>query len=922
MGRFYRYLAPICMFFLLVPVIAMGAGESELSIKSKTFDKLQADFPGVKIYRYGPEISRIYGIPLGTGDSPEAVAERFKDDYSMVFGVNPSDLKPVSTLYDDRHTQPVMYDQKTGAYKFTLVYYSQYKNDIPVYGSDLRFLVRNEPGYPLVLAASSLKDLGDYTMPEGIALDRALAETAVRTYADELVNFSEGRLVIWAGIDDMEVEPALAIEMVADNGLYATPDYNKRIFLIDAINGEILYSENMILETDVVGTVSGMATSGNGADICGPEPQTPMPYARVYIGSIVVYTDETGNFIIPNGGSSPVTVTSNIRGLWFRVYNQNGPDAEITLSVTPPGPADFIHNQSNTSEYNRAEVNGYIQANIIRDFTLTYNPSYPQLSQIEFPVNVNLNDNCNAYYDYNSINFFTSGDGCANTAFSTVVHHEYGHHLVYTGGSGQGQYGEGMGDVMGMLITDDPGLAYGFYGNCLVYMRTGDNTMQYPCSGEIHYCGQLLSGCVWSIRNELIVNYPGTYIDIIGSLAVNAILLHSGNEITPTITIDYLTLDDDDGYIGNGTPHYPELCAGFNAHNMDCPELDLVMFYYPDGKPAFIYPSGNTVMTVEVQPVSGTPLPNTGYFYYDTGGGYVSVQMTMISPNVYQAVFPAVTCGTSVSYYLSAQASGGMTVYDPPNAPASAFGAMAAYDLLLAFDDNFETHQGWTVVNSVDLTDGAWERGIPVGGGDRGDPPTDYDGSGQCYVTDNVDGNSDVDGGYTYLISPAFDLSGGDGIIEYALWYTNNEGSDPNNDLFKVWVSSNNGTNWTHVETFGPVTSAGWTVHSFVAGDYVTPTSQVKVRFEASDLGLGSIVEAGIDAVSVVIPDCEGPPGCEYTVGDVNGSEDYNGLDVTYSVNFLKGGPAPVYECECVPGDTWYVAGDVNNSCSFNGLDV
>ncbi|UCE66790.1 MAG: hypothetical protein JSU85_01910 [Candidatus Zixiibacteriota bacterium] len=522
MGRFYRYSVLMFVFLLFLPAVPIAAGESDLSIKFETFNKLQADFPGVDIFRHGSKISRIYGRPLGEGDSPENTAERFKNNYSMIFGVDPSDLKPVSLLYDGRHTQPVMYDQKTGAYKFTLVYYSQYINDIPVYKSDLRFLVRNENGYPLVLAASSLKNLGDFAAPDGVVLNPALAETAIRSYSDDLVNFSDARLVVWAGVDDMEVEPALAIEIIADNGLYATPDYEKRLFLIDAIDGEILYSENMILEMDVVGTVSGMATSGNGADICGPEPQTPMPYARVYIGSTVAYADETGSFIIPNGGSSPVTVTSNIRGRWFRVYNRNGLDAEIPLTVTPPGPANFIHNLSNTSEYNRAEVNGYVQANIVRDFTLTYHPSYPQLMQTEFPVNVNLNENCNAYYDYSSINFFTSGGGCSNSAFSTVIHHEYGHHLVYTGGSGQGQYGEGMGDVMGMLITDSPGLGYGFYGNCLVYMRTGDNTIQYPCTDEIHYCGQLLSGCVWSIRNELIVNYPGSYIDIIGGLAVNA----------------------------------------------------------------------------------------------------------------------------------------------------------------------------------------------------------------------------------------------------------------------------------------------------------------------------------------------------------------------------------------------------------------
>ncbi len=64
------------------------------------------------------------------------------------------------------------------------------------------------------------------------------------------------------------------------------------------------------------------------------------------------------------------------------------------------------------------------------------------------------------------------------------------------------------------------------------------------------------------------------------------------------------------------------------------------------------------------------------------------------------------------------------------------------------------------------------------------------------------------------------------------------------------------------------------------------------------------------------------PPGCQYVIGDANNSGGYNGLDVTFGVNYFKNGPPPPYECECVPGDTWYVAGDVNASCSYNGLDI
>jgi hypothetical protein len=66
------------------------------------------------------------------------------------------------------------------------------------------------------------------------------------------------------------------------------------------------------------------------------------------------------------------------------------------------------------------------------------------------------------------------------------------------------------------------------------------------------------------------------------------------------------------------------------------------------------------------------------------------------------------------------------------------------------------------------------------------------------------------------------------------------------------------------------------------------------------------------------------PPvgGCSYVVGDANNSNSFTGLDVTYSVRYFKGGPHPIYSCECSPGNTWYVSGDVNGSCSFSGLDV
>lgn len=175
-----------------------------------------------------------------------------------------------------------------------------------------------------------------------------------------------------------------------------------------------------------------------------------------------------------------------------------------------------------------------------------------------------------------------------NGAFSSIIYHEYGHHVVEMGGSGQGAYGEGMSDTLGVIILDDPCIGLGAE-SCSVCPRSANNECDYDpdnCSSECppapqdaHVCGQVLSGCVWDTREALVANEVSGYQDILMSLAVNSVCLHSGTDITPQITLDWLILDDDDSCIWEGTPNSAEICTGFEAHNMwdhgchcpDCP---------------------------------------------------------------------------------------------------------------------------------------------------------------------------------------------------------------------------------------------------------------------------------------------------------------------------------------------------------------
>jgi hypothetical protein len=63
-------------------------------------------------------------------------------------------------------------------------------------------------------------------------------------------------------------------------------------------------------------------------------------------------------------------------------------------------------------------------------------------------------------------------------------------------------------------------------------------------------------------------------------------------------------------------------------------------------------------------------------------------------------------------------------------------------------------------------------------------------------------------------------------------------------------------------------------------------------------------------------------PGCNYVIGDINGNDQANGIDVIYGVAYFKGGSAPPDQCDCPGHGLLYASGDVNGNCSFNGIDI
>ena len=103
--------------------------------------------------------------------------------------------------------------------------------------------------------------------------------------------------------------------------------------------------------------------------------------------------------------------------------------------------------------------------------------------------------------------------------------------------------------------------------------------------------------------------------------------------------------------------------------------------------------------------------------------------------------------------------------------------------------------------------------------------------------------------------------------MSYKRWYSNDQGSAAMADTFFVDISGDDGESWVVVEQFN-ANPFGWVERTWRVSDYVVPSPNVRLRFIASDLGNGSIVEAGVDDLVVSFLNC----ASEFCAGDCDGS--------------------------------------------------
>lgn len=372
------------------------------------------------------------------------------------------------------------------------------------------------------------------------------------------------------------------------------------------------------------------------------------------------------------------------------------------------------------------------------------------------------------------------------------------------------------------------------------------------CSGQSGSC------CSGNNVNSLAI--ADLNVDVIGSNGVT--ILASGNA-SPAGSNEVLTgvpLQDAGGYFlrvyEGDSPSQSQLYK--LTMTIAAPVFAPLTVQLPNGAPDILLAGQSANFDVEINPRDESLQSNSAsLFYRYDGGSFVSVPLSPNGGNNFVATLPPPNCDASPEFYVSAIGTVTGQVTFPAGGASSPLTAFIPQPL----SDNFEADEGWTVTNSPSGTgtfDGAWQRGVPVNL-NRGDPPADFDGSGQCYLTDNdpLNSNSDVDNGSTTLTSRAFPMESGDSI-SYRYWLNDFTGGLlQGGDSLRVEVATDlNGTNWVSLRNY-TTASNQWRVDTIVAGTEIAASNTMRIRFTANDIGTQNVIEAAIDAFVTNGPPCE-----------------------------------------------------------------
>ncbi|MCC7140945.1 MAG: T9SS type A sorting domain-containing protein [Candidatus Eisenbacteria bacterium] len=444
---------------------------------------------------------------------------------------------------------------------------------------------------------------------------------------------------------------------------------------VDARTGEILSRENEYHYADYSGGADAEVQLVLPSDPFVVRPLQDLRITMTGVGE--TYTSESGSWSLPAPDTFPRVATSALRGHWAKINDVTGNEPLWSGSVTPGFPLQIHFTDANSEA---SERDAFYHTNIVHDWVKQISPGFTGVDY-EMPVNVNINANCNAFWDGTGINFYKGGGGCTNTAqVPDVVYHEYGHGDVqfsFAPVFATGSQHEGFADYHACSLTNQPLMGRGMSGPG-THIRDLDNDRTWPapeCNAEPHCLGTVIGGALWHMRENLIGRLgQSAGVEFADRLFHDAM---AGRSLSfEGYMYDLLALDDDNGTLVDGTPHALEILPAFKRHNLG-PGYVLQVQHTP------VPDTEEGDQPIEVRAVFDCPagiIADSCGVYYSTGpiGQTPTTGPTRLAmlptggPREFRAFVPGQPLGTEVNYWVSGLADTlGLTDTSPDGAPTN-----------------------------------------------------------------------------------------------------------------------------------------------------------------------------------------------------------------------------------------------------------
>lgn len=744
-------------------------------------------------------IDRAWGKGIYVGDTPSVSTQsvfHVLHKYNLL-SIDPNHLQLRDAGVDSRKNRQYLFWQQR-VHLPTPVFNAntqQYEQDIPVWRSGVH--ARIQDGLLTMFSVQTVPSVDTQQFIVNIGAIEAIQIAIQQGFAPQAFHFhQQAKLVVIPIQQDVEGKTLpdqfrlcweVRSETFSNPSTHSTPR-GKWVAFVDAQTGQLhtVYNEVRFIEGTMLAEHDTRTVDGNFSI-------SPMP--RLNLGSNSNRTEIDGTYSFEEDGSELLLELTGRRTI---IENQAGAKANWVLLG---GEQTWT-----TTDATQAELDQYIFQNRIYDWAEAWAPhvvtNWPRAR-----VHVNLNEYCNAYFD-GDLNFFESGGGCNNTGrIADVAYHEWGHGFHYynmLSGEYDGTMGEGIGDVIAFLQTNDHIVAPNFQldGSAI---RNVERNLVYPedIVDEVHHDGLIFAGSVWDWWTALKGEFgEDDAYSIIVPVVVDG--LRAGPVLT-TVFDEFVFADDDNADLSDGTPHQCSLIDAFALHGLgpnggngllalehaDLGNQTQVAVQF-DIEANFIQFAEDCVDAIPEQAII--------HYSWDNGISWEEKALDIdITQDSIQGNFPAPVDNTIVQYYLSLEDSQGNVVRIPQDGDRSPF-TFYVGPLETIFCSDFEQDDGGFTHSLLSGTqqEGAddWQWGTPNGLG--GDPSVAASGvniwgndlgglvNGQQY---NGEYQNDK---HTALQSPSFTVEGyAQVVLTYDRWLQVEDGF-----YDQAWITANGEVVW------------------------------------------------------------------------------------------------------------------------------